>query len=126
MSKAKKINKKNVTIKAKKSQVSKKIISTSKQSTAKNAYSRAKTVKKGDKIYLASSMRLLSDKTGYTNINKAITAGIKALNAGKAKTVYGVLQQKHHSEPLNYSNLVCVFQLRGNKVDNKGNLVISS
>jgi len=116
---------KSVTIKSKKTVSKKAVIKTSIQSTAKNTYSRSKKVNKGDKIYLASSMKMLEEKTGYTNINKAITAGIKALNSGKARTIYGVLQSKHHKNPLEFSNLVCVFNLRGNKVDNTGNLVTS-
>jgi len=109
-------------IKAVKAVKVKEVISTNKQATQKNNYSRSKAVEKGHKIYLASSMRMLDDKTGYSNINQAVSAGIKALNAGKAKTVYGVLQSKHHTDLLNYSQLVCVFNLRGNKVDNAGNL----
>lgn len=119
--KTKKSNKKSIIIKAKK--VNKKeVIKSSIQSTAKNTYSRSKQVSKNDKIFLASSMRMLDEKTGYTNINKAISAGVKALNAGKARTVYGILQSKHHLEHLDYTKLVCVFNLRGNKVDNAGNL----
>lgn len=116
-------SKKSVSVKAKKVLSSKAIISTSKQSTAKNTYSRSKQVVKGDKIYLASSMRMLADKTSFTNINKAIQAGVKALNNKQARTIYGVLQQKHHVEPLDFTKIVCLFTLRGNKVNNNGELI---